>query len=212
MSGIHVKVCGIRRFEDAERAADLGASALGFVFWPGSPRYVDPYRAQAIVRALPPFVTPVGVFVDQAPEFVERVASLVRLGAVQLHGREPAEYCARIRTRVIKAGGERDLDDVARFPAPIVILLDVHDPVRHGGTGRTVNWETARAIAATRRTILSGGLRPDNVAGAVALERPYGIDVASGVESSPGVKDHARLEAFFAALQPARAGVARAGG
>ena len=125
MSGIHVKVCGITRFEDAERAADLGASALGFVFWPGSPRFVDPYRAQAIVRALPPFVTPVGVFVDQPPEFVERVASLVRLGAVQLHGREPAEYCARIRTPVIKAVGERDLDDVARFPAPIVILLDV---------------------------------------------------------------------------------------
>jgi phosphoribosylanthranilate isomerase len=206
MRGIHVKVCGIRRLEDARRAAELGASALGFVFWPGSPRYVDPHRARAIVRELPPFVTAVGVFVDQAPEFVEGVVSLVRLGAVQLHGRESAEYCARMRARVIKAVGEEDVAGVDLFPASIVILLDVHDPVRHGGTGRTVNWAMARSMAASRRTILSGGLSPENVAAAVARVQPYGVDVSSGVESRPGVKDRGKLEAFFAALQPARAG------
>jgi phosphoribosylanthranilate isomerase len=206
---IHVKVCGITRLEDAERAAELGASALGFVFWPASPRFIDPYRAQAIVRVLPPFVTPVGVFVDQPAEFVEEVASLVRLGAVQLHGDESVEYCAQMRNRVIKAVGlkARHAGPVSAYPSQVLILLDVHDPVRRGGTGRTVDWETARRIAASRRTILSGGLRPENVAAAIDAVRPYGVDVSSGVESSPGVKDRARLEEFLAAVRPCGAGV-----
>jgi len=208
MDRIHVKVCGITRLEDAELAAGLGASAVGFVFWPASPRFIDPYRARAIARALPPFVTPVGVFVDQPIAFVEGVASLVRLGAVQLHGHESAEYCARVRNRVIKGVGLKGDDTtlVEIYPASIVILLDAHDPVRRGGTGRTVDWATARRIAGSRRTILSGGLTPENVAAAIDAVRPYGVDVSSGVESSPGVKDHARLGEFFAAVRPSRAG------
>jgi phosphoribosylanthranilate isomerase len=209
MDRIYVKVCGITRLEDAERAAELGASALGFVFWTGSPRFIDPSRARAIVRALPPFVTPVGVFVDQPAEFVEEVASLVRLGGVQLHGNESVEYCTRMTTRVIKAVGlkERDTASVTVYPSDVVILLDADDPVRRGGTGRTVDWDAARRIAASRRTILSGGLRPENVLAAIEAVRPYGVDVSSGVESSPGVKDRVRLEQFFAAVRPSGAGV-----
>ena len=209
MEKIFVKVCGITCLEDAALAAELGASALGFVFWPASPRFIDPFRARGIVAALPPFVTPVGVFVDQPIEFVEGVASLVRLGAVQLHGNESAEYCSRLRHRVIKAVGlkQHDADPTRLFPPHIVMLLDAHDPERHGGTGRTVDWTSARRIAASRRAILSGGLKPENVAAAIDAVQPYGIDVSSGVESRPGIKDRGRLEDLFAAVRGSGAGV-----
>lgn len=201
---IRVKVCGITRVEDGVLASDLGAAAIGLVFWPGSPRFVDPYRARAIVAALPPFVTPVGVFVDQPVAYVEGVAALVRLGAVQLHGSEPASYCQRLRTRVIKAlpvGAGFTVEQCAEIPLAATVLLDVHEPVRHGGTGRMVDWELAASVARLRRAILAGGLRAENVADAIATVQPYGIDVSSGVEARPGVKDPARLRDFFSALR-----------
>jgi len=197
-----VKICGITRAEDAEAAVAAGAGAIGFVFWPASPRFIDPYRARAIRARLPPFVTAVGVFVNQPLEYVIGVASLARLGVVQLHGDETPSYAAGISTPVIKAvpaeaaGGE----DIAAWPAAMTLLLDVHDPVKRGGTGRTIDWVAAARVAAARRILLAGGLTPDNVADAVAQVRPFGIDVSSSVERAPGIKDHQRLRALFEAL------------
>lgn len=201
-----VKICGLRKREDAELAASLGAAALGFVFWPDSPRFVDPYRVRPIVRALPPFVATVGVFVDQPVEYVMGVAGLLNLSAIQLHGAEPIEPYSHSSYRLIKAVPVTDGfegRELARIPAAVTILLDAHDPVRRGGTGRTIDWSHAAVAARARPVILSGGLSPDNVGTAVELVRPYAIDVSSGVESSPGVKDPTKLRALFAALHAA---------
>ena len=197
-----VKICGITRLEDAEAAVAAGASAIGFVFWPTSPRYIDPHRARTIAAMLPPFVTPVGVFVDQPLEHVNEVAGLVRLGAVQLHGDETPEFAAGVSGPVIKAVSPGRADERA-WPARVRLLLDVHDPVARGGTGHTIDWTAAAAISAQREIVLAGGLTPDNVAGAITRVRPYGIDVSSGVERAPGIKDHGRLRALFEAVHDA---------
>jgi phosphoribosylanthranilate isomerase len=201
---IKVKICGIRRLEDALVAAELGASALGFVFWPSSPRYIDPHRARPIVFALPPFVSTVGVFVDQPPDFISGVVRLLSLGAVQLHGSEPAESYVHSAYPVIKAVPVTDGVDsaaaAAAVPARATVLLDAHDPVKRGGTGRTIDWTQAAAAARVRPVILSGGLTADNVGSAVDAVQPYAIDVSSGVESTPGVKDPGKLRALFAAV------------
>jgi phosphoribosylanthranilate isomerase len=202
-----VKICGIRRIQDAVLATDLGASAVGLVFWPESPRFIDPYRARVIAAALPPGVTPVGVFVDQPAEFVMGVARLVPLGAVQLHGSESIADFARMAQRLIKAVPVTDGFEAAAIeliPPYVTVLLDAHDPVRRGGTGRTIDWSIAAAVAARRRTILSGGLTAANVGEAVARVRPYMIDVSSGVESQPGVKDPVKLRQLFAAVAAVR--------
>jgi phosphoribosylanthranilate isomerase len=198
-----VKICGVRRHEDALFAAELGAAAIGFVFWPGSPRFIDPYRARAIVAALPAFVTAIGVFVDQPEEYICGVAGLVRLGAVQLHGNEPVERIVRAPYRVIKSvavGTDFDPADSLALPKHVTVLLDAHDPARRGGTGRTIDWSAAARIARTRRTILSGGLNASNARQAIDIVNPYAIDVSSGVEVSPGVKDPAKLRELFAAI------------
>ena len=193
-----IKICGITRHEDAELAIACGARALGFVFWPESPRVIDPSRARAIIAALPPFVTPVGVFVNQPAAYVNDVAVAARLGAVQLHGDETVEYAEQIERPVLKAiAPESNAAAIDRWPSQVTLLLDVHDPVRRGGTGRTVDWTRAAAIAALRPVLLAGGLTADNVAEAIARVHPFGIDVSSGVESAPGVKDHARLKRLF---------------
>src|SRR5437899_1768278 len=203
-----VKICGITRMDDAAAAVECGAGALGFVFWPGSPRFIDPYRARAIASTLPPFVTAVGVFVNQPLQHVNAVASLVRLGAVQLHGDETRDYAAAVSSPVIKAVPFAPAEDVrvGAWPASTTLLLDAHDPVKRGGTGRTIDWTGAAAVAAQRRILLAGGLTPDNVREAVTQVRPFGIDVSSGVERTPGIKDHQRIRALFEALRTATAG------
>jgi len=203
-----VKICGITRAEDAAAAVDAGAHALGFVFWQKSPRYIDPFAARAIVSMLPAFVTPVGVFVDQPADFVNGVTSLVRLGAVQLHGGESLEYAKNLDAPVVKAIGLRDeaMSAIDHWPARVRVLLDVHDPVRRGGTGKKIDWNAAAAVARRRPVLLAGGITPANVAEAIARVQPVGIDVSSGVEASPGVKDSAKITALFEALhgiQPA---------
>jgi phosphoribosylanthranilate isomerase len=206
MSSPLVKVCGISRTEDAQLAVKLGASAIGFIFWPRSPRYCEPARAKEIAARLPSQITIVGVFVDQPVSDVIDIADRVPLGAVQLHGGEAVEDFDRVRQPLIKAVAVSTSfvhDLVDRLPAGVTVLLDAHDPVRRGGTGQTIDWTTAAQVAARRRTILSGGLHAGNVREAIAQVNPHMVDVSSGVESAPGVKDAKKLQAFFAAVTAA---------
>jgi phosphoribosylanthranilate isomerase len=204
-----VKICGITTWNDARLSMDLGASALGFNFYPPSPRAISPADAWSIIRRLPPFVEAVGVFVNWPPLVVDALARAVRLGSVQLHGAEtPSEVDELIRKhRVIKAvrvkRGFR-VASLARYRAADLILLDGFARGLHGGTGRTLDWKLARAAGRYRRIILAGGLAPENVAEAIRVAQPYAVDVASGVEARRGRKDPARLRAFFAAVNSAR--------
>lgn len=198
-----VKICGITREEDALAAVELGASALGFIFWDRSPRFIDPHRARRIIAALPPFVIPVGVFVNQPATAINAAANVARVMAVQLHGDErPDDLLAmgRPALKAIAVGPGFTIEAVDAWPARTLILLDVHDPALRGGTGRTIDWQQAAAVARRRRVVLAGGMTPDNVGAALTSVRPFGIDVSSGVESRPGVKDHGRLRALFEAV------------
>lgn len=199
---MNVKICGITTVSDGLLAAEMGASSIGMVFWPSSPRFVDPVRARAIVKALPAHVNTVAVFVNQMDDALA-IAQDVGVGAVQLHGDErPGEY-AGFSLPVIKSvavRGRETLVEAAAIPADVMVLLDAHDPVRRGGTGTVIDWSIAAEIAGTRPVILSGGLTASNVADAVRAVRPQGIDVSSGVECQPGCKDPGKLRALFAAL------------
>jgi phosphoribosylanthranilate isomerase len=198
-----VKVCGMCLADDAALAVALGASAIGFVFWPQSPRYISPDRAREISAALPDSIIAVGVFVDQPVADVVAIADAVGLDAIQLHGHESVADFAGVAQRVIKAvavGASFDPAAIDALPPNVTVLLDAHDPIRRGGTGRTIDWTVAAAIAARRDTILSGGLNASNVAAAVERVRPRMVDVSSGVEAAPGRKDHAKLREFFSAM------------
>ena len=203
-----VKVCGITRLDDARRAVDLGADALGFVFWPGSPRCVTLRVAAEIAAALPPFVTTVGVFVDQPLSEIRTVAAGVGLSAIQLHGDEAPEVWAGVPGRCIKAigvGAGFDAAAVTAWPPEVWPLLDAHDPSRRGGTGRSVDWDIAAEVSRARRIILAGGLDSSNIRDAVARVRPFAVDVSSGVEREPGIKDPDRLRAFLEGVAAADA-------
>lgn len=199
-----IKICGITSVDDALMAFDAGADAIGLIFWSSSRRAVDVERAQAITRQLPPLVATVGVFVDETPAHVRAVADAVGLSAVQLHGQETPLAWAGFPRPVIKAMPVEAYADSPWQTATASILVDAHDPVTIGGTGRTVDWDAARDIAATRRLVLAGGLTPDNAAEAVRRVHPWGVDVASGVEQSPGVKDPGKVKAFVQAVRSAR--------
>lgn len=202
MSRLWVKICGLTRLQDAELAAALGARALGFVFWPESPRAVTATAAKAIAARISKDVMKVGVFVNEDIDRVREIVDEVGLDFAQLHGDETPEYCQQLGRKVIKAVGMRTNGDaaVASFGSDVLLLVDAHDPAARGGTGRTVDWDAARAIAAERPLILAGGLNAANVRLAIRSVRPYGVDVSSGVESAPGIKDPAKLRTFFEAL------------
>jgi len=205
MSGVtRVKICGITRLEDAELAASHGAWAIGFILWPGSKRAVDPARAAGIAQALRRRVDLVGVFVNPTLDEVAAAAEALRLTHVQLHGDEGPAFCAetgrRTGAKVIKAVAVRsgaDLQALARF------RTDLHLLDAGAGAGRTWDWALVAGRRSSVPAILAGGLTPENVAAGIAAVRPWAVDVASGVEAEPGVKDPAKLEAFFAAARPA---------
>jgi phosphoribosylanthranilate isomerase len=208
-----VKICGITRLEDAELAASLGAWALGFILWPGSSRHVEEAVAAGIARRVRRQAELVGVFVNPTLDEVARAVDAIGLTYVQLHGEEgpsfATETARRTGAKVIKAArvaGLADLQSLERFRTDLH-LLDASVKGARGGTGRSWDW----SLAAQRRSkipmVLSGGLTPENVADGIAALHPYAVDVASGVEAEPGIKDPAKLEAFFAVAAPARASV-----
>jgi phosphoribosylanthranilate isomerase len=200
---VRVKICGITNPEDALMAVEAGADALGFVFFRGSPRFISPEQAAAIIRRLPPFVQMVGLFVNEEPATVNTVADQCGLDLVQLHGEESPDYCAAVKRRVIKAFRVKEaftLEDITNYRVA-ACLLDAWSPAAHGGTGTTFNWDIAARAAASHRIILAGGLTPDNVVEAIATVNPYAVDVSSGVESAPGKKDATLIRAFIGAAE-----------
>jgi len=194
-----VKICGITCAEDAEAAVAAGAHALGFVFVPGTPRFIPPTAAAAVITALPPFVSAVGVFVNQPLAEVVATAGRCGLHLIQLHGEESEAFARQLPLPVIRALRVRDAQSLAvldDYPAR-AFLLDAFVPGVAGGTGRTFPWEIAAARASVAPIILSGGLTPETVGGAIKHVRPYAVDVSSGVESHPGRKDLQKLKEFM---------------
>jgi phosphoribosylanthranilate isomerase len=195
-----VKICGIMRREDAEAAVEAGADALGFVFWSESPRRVDAERARDLTADLPDRVMKVGVFVNERADNINRIADRARLTAVQLHGDERPDAVDSITRPIIKAVTPAT---AGRWPGRVMLLVDAYDPVRRGGTGVNADWAWAAQLAASRPVILAGGVTPENVCDALRVVKPYGIDVSSGVERSPGIKERARLRSLFEAVRGA---------
>ncbi len=197
---VRIKICGITNPEDAAAAIELGADALGFVFCPNSPRAVTPDKAKTIISALPPFVTTVGVFVDEEKTKVEKIASHADLNIIQLHGSEPPDVC-NLGKRVIKAIRVKalsDLEPLRLYKNISAFLLDAYSPNAMGGTGQTFNWDIAVEAKKLGKIILAGGLTPDNVGEAIKRVQPYGIDVATGVEGNvKGKKDYKKLRLFI---------------
>ena len=208
MAKVKVKICGITNWTDARRAVEAGAQFLGFNFYRPSPRYIQPAAARRIIRRLPDGIAAVGVFVNESEANMLAIAHRVGLDYLQLHGDERPEQVARLKREipVIKAVRVRDsfrpkqLDAFGRASA---ILLDGFDARRHGGTGKTFNWNLARGSNGSHRIFLAGGLTPENVAEAIRVARPYAVDVCSGVEARPGKKDPARIVALMWAVKAA---------
>jgi phosphoribosylanthranilate isomerase len=202
---IRVKICGITNREDAHHAVQAGADALGFVFYPPSPRNVSAAHAAKIIASLPPLVARVGVFVDPNAAQVQQIIDECGIDTLQFHGEEKPEFCRQFRLKVIK--GFRIRDDVSLMAtAPysdVTWLLDSYVPGLPGGTGARFNWELALKTARQHTVILAGGLTPENVAHAIRAVRPYGVDVSSGVESAPGQKDSMKVSAFINAARRA---------
>ena len=203
MARVRVKICGIRTMEEASAALDLGADAVGFNFWPKSPRYIEPDLARKIIVRLSPLVSCIGVFVNERPENVLETARTARLDGVQLHGDESADYCDSLEgIRIIKAvrvTDGLDLSVLEKFPAT-AFLLDTHIKGEYGGTGRRFDWRLAAEAARRARIILAGGLTAENVGEAITTVRPFGVDVCSGVESVPGRKDLESMKLFMQAV------------
>ena len=202
-----IKICGTKTLNDALAAIDAGADYLGFNFYPKSPRCIDAARAAGIIEKLPPFVTIVGVFVNHPdPQNLEDFALSLGLHAVQLHGNETPDYCSMIqRVKVIKAlrVDSNFRVDTLRSHGSGTFLLDACSPDQFGGTGRSYNWDLVFGANAFGSIIIAGGLTPENVAQAVTTLHPFGVDVASGVESKPGKKDYEKMRCFIEAVQRA---------
>jgi phosphoribosylanthranilate isomerase len=195
---VRVKICGITNLEDALTAVEAGADALGFVFYDKSPRCIAPDKAAGIVKALPPFITTVGLFVNTDSHFVNTTAERCLLDRVQLHGDESPEFCTRIVRPVVKVfriRGEASLWPMKDYHVS-AYLLDAYSPNAYGGTGMTFNWEIAKTAKQFGPIILAGGLTPDNVQQAIEAVQPYAVDVSSGVEAAPGKKDAGKVSKF----------------
>lgn len=206
---LRMKICGITNVEDALVAVRFGTDALGFVFHHKSPRAVEPETAKSIISSIPPFVTTVGVFVDETLERIEEIADLTGINVIQFHGSESPEFCRQVSCKFIKAIRIRDITDLSvleQFKEASAFLLDTYSPEALGGTGKTFNWEIAVEAKKYGNIILAGGLNPGNIEEAVRIVRPYAVDVSSGVEGpEKGRKDHEKLRLFIERARKAEA-------
>lgn len=201
---IRIKMCGTTNLADALAAVQAGVDALGFIFHNKSPRHIEPEIARQIIACLPPFVDAVGVFVDCEQNEIGEIARFCGLTCIQLHGQEPPEYCATLRQslpcqliKALRVGTHSRAEDAAPYHAHVRgFLLDTYQKGQAGGTGQTFDWTLIGRLGLERKFILAGGLDVGNVQAAVETVGPYGIDVNSGVENSPGRKDHGRIRAF----------------
>lgn len=193
---VRIKICGITRWEDARIAASLGVDAIGFIFYDKSPRYIAPEEAALIIKQLPPFVSRVGVFVDEDPQRVIAASRLSGIDTIQLHGTESPRYCHAMPMPVIKAFSIEPSSDLALLEQYHVsgLLLDTWASGRRGGTGKTFDWTIAQnACTKYDHVILAGGLNPANIEEALETVHPYGIDISSGVEIKPGIKNPRKM-------------------
>lgn len=199
-----VKFCGMTRPQDAEAAVQLGVDAIGLILVPGTPRFIDVPQAAIIRRRLPPFVQAVALFRNAAANDVDRAIGELQPDLLQFHGEETPEFCERFDWPYLRAVPMKPVADLAqweqRFAGATALLLDAHGAGERGGSGRTFDWT---AIRASRPFVLAGGLTPDNVGAAVRTARPYAVDVSSGVEQSPGVKDVAKMRRFLEEVRKA---------
>lgn len=200
---VKIKICGMTNAGDAVKAAQLGADAVGFIFYKKSPRAVSEKTVREIVSQLPPFVQRVGVFVNETAERINTLVSRLGLDVVQLHGDETPAFCKKIKARTIRAVRVKDasvFEGLSAYPVS-GFLLDTFHPAAYGGTGDVFDWKLAKRGKRLGPVILAGGLNSANVAQAIRQVRPYGVDVCSGVEKEPGVKDIKKLRAFISAVR-----------
>jgi phosphoribosylanthranilate isomerase len=205
MTPVQIKICGVTNVQDATACAELGVDMIGFNFYPESVRYIEPKTARRIIETLPPDIRVVGVFVDTQAEKIRNTAKAAGVRCVQLHGPMPAEAISELAAefhviRAFSTDSQFRAEDLSSF-GRCEVLLDAHHPTLHGGTGLTCNWQaaqTARSFA--QFLILSGGLCPKNVGEAIATVSPHAVDVCSGIESTPGIKNHCALEDFVRAV------------
>ncbi|MDX8411910.1 MAG: phosphoribosylanthranilate isomerase [Mariprofundaceae bacterium] len=200
ISPVRIKICGITRPEDAVCAASLGVDAMGFVFYPKSPRYIRPEDAALIIEQLPPFISAVGLFVNPTQDEIDDALNTSPLDVIQLHGDETPAFCKSQKRRVIKAipiAGKADLARAGAYDCPI--LLDARAPAGvYGGTGESFDWSLLQGFDHPRPVVLAGGLKPDNVRQALDVRQWFAVDVSSGVEAEPGIKDADKMRRFVA--------------
>ena len=196
---VKVKICGMTNLKDVKVAVDGGVDAVGFIFYKKSPRSVTMQAVREIVLELPPFVDSVGVFVNETAEQINKIADHCKLDRVQLHGDESPAFCKKIRRRVIKVIRVKDIQSLKKLSDYPVssFLLDTFSEDQYGGTGKVFDWNLAYPAKKYGPIILAGGLTPINVHQAIQRIQPYGVDVCSGVESQPGIKDHKKIKAFL---------------
>ena len=212
MAPVQIKICGVTNVKDARACAELGASMIGFNFYPQSSRYIKPKLARQIIEAIPPGICPVGVFVDAGAQQIRNIADVVGVQCVQLHGRTSPHACSELASefRVIRAfstNPQFQPEEVSLF-SDCDVLVDAHHANLRGGTGLTCDWRAARTTRSLARFLfLSGGLTEENVGQAIAAVVPHAVDVCSGVESAPGVKDHQAIEDFITAVRTANSSI-----
>ncbi len=200
---VKVKICGITNLKDAQLAIEAGADALGFIFFRKSPRWVSQKTVKEIVSQLPPFVESVGVFVNEEVDKVNAIAERCRLDVVQLHGEESPAYCKKITRKIVKAirlKDARSLEGLDKYSGVRGFLLDAYSEKGRGGTGETCDWKLVKKAKGLGPVILAGGLNSENVREGIRQARPYGVDVSSGVEKSPGRKDFKKVMSFLKAV------------
>ncbi len=199
-----VKICGITTLKDGIEAANLGASALGFVFYKKSPRFIEAEKAAQIISKLPPFIKTVGLFVNPSAEEIQALLDICPIDILQLHGEESPAFCSKMPRKVIKAfriKGSETFDEIKKYNVQ-GILLDAYQKGTHGGTGKTFNWDIIPKELSN--VILAGGLSEENIRRAIKAVKPYAVDLSSGVETKPGIKSSTKLRSFFSELMQSK--------